>query len=113
MSSRKESRLKRLIFFEHQKVHPEQARQLYLDIATMHQFGVNIRAGTISRISGIDFEDYQRDFFHPLENIVRIQTDINSGDYVYRTRHAARGVTCIPAGLPNRCGQNATIRSAA
>jgi cold shock CspA family protein len=77
-----------IVFSEHQKVHPEQARQLYLDIATMHQFGVNIRAGTISRISGIDFEDYQRDFFHPLENIVRIQTDTYSGDYVYRTRHA-------------------------
>jgi hypothetical protein len=77
-----------IVFSEHQNVHPEQARQLYLDIATMHQFGVNIRAGTITRISGIDFEDYQRDFFHPLENIVRIQTDKYSGDYVYRTRHS-------------------------
>jgi hypothetical protein len=77
-----------IVFSEHQNVHPEQARQLYLDIATMHQFGVNIRAGTISRISGIDFEDYQKSFFHPLENIVRVQTDMYSGDYVYRTRHS-------------------------
>jgi hypothetical protein len=30
-----------IVFSEHQNVNPEQARQLYLDIATMHQFGVN------------------------------------------------------------------------
>ncbi|WFU56819.1 SIR2 family protein [Bradyrhizobium pachyrhizi] len=77
-----------IVFSEHQNVNPEQARQLYLDIATMHQFGVNIRAGTISRISGIDFEEYKNNFFHPLENIVRVTTDSYSGDYVYRTRHA-------------------------
>jgi len=35
-----------IVFAEHQRVHPEQARQLYLDIATMHQFSVKIRAGT-------------------------------------------------------------------
>jgi len=33
-----------IVFAEHQSVHPEQARQLYLDIATMHQFGVNSAA---------------------------------------------------------------------
>jgi tetratricopeptide (TPR) repeat protein/cold shock CspA family protein len=77
-----------IVFAEHQNVHPEQARQLYLDIATMHQFGVNIRAGTISRISGIELEDYQKDFFYPLENIVRVETDTYSGDYCYRTRHS-------------------------
>ena len=76
-----------IVLREHQNVHPEQARQLYLDIATMHQFGVNIRAGTISRISGIDFEDYQQDFLAPLENIVRVETDKYSGDFCYRTRH--------------------------
>ena len=77
-----------IVFAEHRNVHPEQARQLYLDIATMHQFGVNIRAGTISRISGIELEDYQKDFFYPLENIVRVETDTYSGDYCYRTRHS-------------------------
>jgi hypothetical protein len=32
---------------------PEKARRLYLDIATMHQFAVPVRAGTISGVSGI------------------------------------------------------------
>lgn len=77
-----------IVFSEHQSVHPEQARQLYLDIASMHQFGVKVRAGTISRISGIDFQEYQEKFFEPLENIVKVDTDPYTGDYCYRTRHA-------------------------
>jgi cold shock CspA family protein len=75
-----------IIFAEHQSVHPEQARQLYLDIATMHQFSVKVRAGTISRISGIDFRDYKERFFEPLKNIV-IAEDQPYNDYVYKTRH--------------------------
>ena len=75
-----------IILAEHQRVHPEQARQLYLDIATMHQFSVKVRAGTISRISGIDFRDYKERFFEPLKNIVTAEEDPYS-DYVYRTRH--------------------------
>ena len=62
---------------------------MYLDIATMHQFGVKVRAGTISRISNIRFEDYRNEFFEPLKNIVRIaDTDPYTGDYYYQTRHA-------------------------
>jgi SIR2-like domain/Tetratricopeptide repeat/'Cold-shock' DNA-binding domain len=77
-----------IVFYEHQSVHPEQARQLYLDIASMHQFGVKARAGTISRISGIYFDDYKENFFDPLENIVRVDIDPYTGDYCYLTRHA-------------------------
>lgn len=73
---------------EHQRVSPEQARQLYLDIATMHQYAVSARAGTISRISGITFAEYKEKFFAPLKNIVRAETDKYSGDYSYRTRHS-------------------------
>lgn len=73
---------------EHERVSPEQARQLYLDIATMHQYSVSARAGTISRISGITFADYHKKFFAPLQNIVRAETDRYSRDYSYRTRHA-------------------------
>jgi tetratricopeptide (TPR) repeat protein len=75
-----------IILAEHQRVYPEQARQLYLDIATMHQFAVKVRAGTISRISGIEFHDYKERFFEPLKNIVSAEDDPYS-DYVYRTRH--------------------------
>jgi tetratricopeptide (TPR) repeat protein len=77
-----------IVAFEHQRVNPESARQLYLDIATMHQFGVSARAGSIARISGIEFEKFEAELFQPLENIVRIVRDKYTGDFAYQTRHA-------------------------
>jgi tetratricopeptide (TPR) repeat protein len=52
----------------------------------MHQFSVKVRAGTISRISGIDFRDYKERFLEPLKNIF-IAEDEPYSDYVYKTRH--------------------------
>lgn len=77
----------KIVLEEHQRIFPEQAQQLYLDIATMHQFAVNVRAGIISRISGIAFEDFQKLFLEPLRSIVRVGTDPYSGDFCYKTRH--------------------------
>lgn len=77
----------KIVLEEHQRIFPEQAQQLYLDIATMHQFSVNVRAGIISRISGIAFEDFQSQFLEPLRSIVRVEKDPYSGDLCYKTRH--------------------------
>lgn len=77
-----------IVFQEHQRIHPERARQLYLDIATMHQFGVKARAGIISRIAGIEFKDFQEQFFTPLKDIVKVEEELYPADYAYRTRHA-------------------------
>jgi tetratricopeptide (TPR) repeat protein len=75
----------RIVLDEYERV-PENARRLYLDIATMHQFAVLVRAGTISRVSGILFRDYQREFLAPLKDMVSVVED-SYGDYHYRTRH--------------------------
>ena len=77
-----------IVFDEYLRIVPETAKQLYLDICTMHQHGVPARAGTISRISGIQFKDFAEDFFPPLEKIVLTSTDPYTGDYQYRARHA-------------------------
>ena len=78
-----------IVLDEYQRILPDSAQQMYLDIATMHQFGVKVRAGTISRISSIRFEDYRNKFFEPLKNIVRVaDNDPYTGDYYYQTRHA-------------------------
>ncbi len=77
----------KIILEEHQRIFPEQAQQLYLDIATMHQFAINVRAGIISRLSGIAFEEFRTKFFDPLRNIVRVEQDPYSGDICYQTRH--------------------------
>ena len=77
-----------IVHDEYLRIVPETAQQLYLDICTMHQYDAPARAGTISRISGIEFEDFSRDFIKPLEKIVITSTDPYTGDYQYRARHA-------------------------
>jgi len=74
-----------IVLDEYERV-PEKARRLYLDIATMHQFSVPVRAGTISRVSGIDFRDYKNSFLEPLKDMVTVEED-KYGDYAYKTRH--------------------------
>lgn len=75
----------KIVLDEYERV-PERARRLYLDIATMHQFAVPARAGTISRVSGIRFRDYREEFMIPLKDMIIVAED-RYGDYFYRTRH--------------------------
>lgn len=77
-----------IILDEFNRVLGDAARSLYLDIATMHQFGVTARAGAISRISGIRFDDFKSEFIKPLTDIVRITDDRFTGDHGYETRHS-------------------------
>lgn len=77
-----------IILDEFERVLGDAAKNLYLDIATMHQFGVTARAGAISRISGIRFDDFKSDFIKPLTDIVRITVDRFTGDNGYETRHS-------------------------
>jgi cold shock CspA family protein/tetratricopeptide (TPR) repeat protein len=77
-----------IILDEFNRVLGDAARSLYLDIATMHQFGVTARAGAISRISGIRFEDFKSEFIKPLTDIVRVTIDRFTGDHGYETRHS-------------------------
>lgn len=78
----------RIVLDEYESVNPERARRLYLDIATMNQFGVTVRAGTISRASGISFREYEEKFFSPLKDIIAVVEDPYTQDYAYRARHS-------------------------
>lgn len=72
---------------EFRRIEPEVARNLYLDICTLHQFGAPVRAGLISRASGIRFEQFQAELIQPLENIVHVIKDGHNRDVYYRSRH--------------------------
>ena len=73
---------------EFERIVPVEARRFYLDIATMHQFGVIARAGAISRIGGVRFADFEDKFFDPLSNIVHVVPDSYTGEQGYTARHA-------------------------
>jgi len=76
-----------LVFDEYNNILPEEARELYLDICTLHRLKAPVRAGLISRISGITFEKFKNQLLKPLERVVRIYEDSYSRDYVYKSRH--------------------------
>jgi len=71
-----------IILEEYERITPDAARQLYLDISTMHQYGVVARAGAISRISSIHFSDFEEDFFGILCPSFRIHTRATKGTSV-------------------------------
>ena len=76
-----------IVVDEFRRIEPEVARNLYLDICALHQFGAPVRAGLISRVSGIRFEQFQTQFIQPLENIIRVTEEGHSRDVYYSSRH--------------------------
>lgn len=76
-----------LAYDEYEHLTPPEAKILYLDICTLHRLGVPVRAGLVSRISGVTFELFSRDFLRPLEHVIYTYFDASCRDYVYRSRH--------------------------
>lgn len=76
-----------IVFDEFSRIEPKTARDIYLSICALHQFGAPVRAGLISRSSGVSFEEFGRDFLDPLKNIVFVVNDRHTGDVFYKTRH--------------------------
>lgn len=80
-------RFEDIVVDECQTLQPFKARQLYLDICTLNQFGAPARAGVVNRISAIPFSMYKEDFFAPLQGVVLTQKNPYSGDNEYKARH--------------------------
>ena len=76
-----------IVFDEFSRIEPSVARNMYLDICALHQFGAPVRAGLVSRASGIGFERFQTTFIQPLENIVHVVKEGHTRDVYYRSRH--------------------------
>ena len=76
-----------IIVDEFRRIEPETARNLYLNICALHQFGAPVRAGLISRASGIGFEQFQTQFLQPLENVVHVVKGSPYSDVRYSSRH--------------------------
>jgi tetratricopeptide (TPR) repeat protein len=81
-------RFEQILYNEYVNIQPPEARILYLDICALHRFGPPVRAGLISRVHGISFDEFSERFFNPLENVVSLKRDPRSGDYAYEARHS-------------------------
>ena len=98
-----------IAFHEYAHVLPVEAQILYLDICTLHRLGVSVRAGLVSRVSGVSFETFSSKFFHPLEHVVRAYFDSASRDYVYRSRHPLIAEFVFRQALPDPVERAAQI----
>lgn len=98
-----------IAFHEYSHVLPVEAQILYLDICTLHRLGVSVRAGLVSRVSGVTFESFSNKFFHPLEHVVRAYYDSASRDYVYRSRHPLIAEFVFRQALPDPIERAAQI----
>lgn len=72
---------------EYECIYDRSAKELYLNICSLHRHGVELRAGMIKRLSGIDFEKFKNDFLEPLELLVLTFFSYKVKDIVYSSRH--------------------------
>jgi cold shock CspA family protein/tetratricopeptide (TPR) repeat protein len=72
---------------EYDSIRPLSARELYLTVCALNRFGAPVRAGVISRLHGIPFEQFKERFLLPLERVVIHSFMHEEDDYVYRARH--------------------------
>ena len=76
-----------IVIDEFNNIVPREAQLLYLDVCTFHRFKVGLRAGLVSRVSGITLGYFEKRLFQPLEHVVGVYLDTLSKDYAYRSRH--------------------------
>lgn len=76
-----------IVFDEYNQLRSDQAKSLYLTVSILHRLGSEARAGLISRVHGINFNEFKEKLFNPLEFVVFSEKNYLIGDYVYKTRH--------------------------
>lgn len=76
-----------IILDEYNDIKTEQAKSLYLTVAILHRLGSEARAGLISRVHDISFNEFKMKLFRPLEFIVFAERNYFINDFVYLTRH--------------------------
>ena len=72
---------------EYLKIRPTKARQLYLTVCVLNRLRTPVRAGLISRVHDIPFEQFKEELFAPLDHVVEVRARSGTGDYYYQARH--------------------------
>ncbi len=72
---------------EYENIIPLEAQRIYLSICLFNRMGLLVRAGLISRIYEINFNEFEQRFFKPLERVVFSKYHTRYSDYLYSTRH--------------------------
>lgn len=89
-----------IIIDEYDSITPLQAKLVYQDICSLHRFDIPVRAGLLSRIENVNFNNFFREIMAPLENIISVYYDYKAGDFVYRSRHQNISEIVFDKSLP-------------
>ena len=73
---------------EYQQLRPKAAQALYLTVCVLNRLKVPVRAGLISRVHGIPFEQFEGELLGPLHHVVKPRMDPLLKDYTYEGRHS-------------------------
>jgi len=73
---------------EYESIRPLKAQQLYLTICVLNRLRTPVRAGFISRVHDIPFEEFEKELFKPLAKVVEVNSREATGDYYYASRHS-------------------------
>lgn len=76
-----------IIVDEFNNIVPLQAQQIYLTICVLNRLGVPVRAGIVSRVHDVPFEEFKQKFFAPLEQVVKVTYNPIIRDFEYNARH--------------------------
>ena len=76
-----------ILLDEYERLVPDEAKRLYLDVCTLNRLGVPVRAGLIRRTGGITFPEFKTRFFRPLEHVVKFVSSRGDDDVHYMARH--------------------------
>ena len=76
-----------ILLDEYESVIPPEAQRLYLTVCVLNRLKVSVRAGLISRVHGIPFEEFRERLFSPLDHVVHV-VQLPWGDYAYQARHS-------------------------
>lgn len=76
-----------IIYDEYENLANDELRAIYLTIAVFHRLNTKVRAGLISRIHNISFNEFKKRLFKPLEFIIFTDRDYKINDFAYTTRH--------------------------
>ncbi len=77
-----------IIIDEYREIKPSMAQSIYLSVCVLNRLQILVRAGLISRVYDVPFNEFKDHFFSPLENVVKIIQKSTTADFYYAARHS-------------------------
>ena len=72
---------------EYNNISPILAQQMYKTVCLLNRLNYPVRAGIITTIYGVNFSEFEKKFFKPLEEVIIAKQNKYDKDWYYEARH--------------------------